>query len=286
MSLFKSAIQTLSEMAINESGLTLPETADRTLLEDVAQMLTNMPALNEDEMRFTPDMVVVRQSDRLGRLLIEMEDLSRYMLTNGVVNVKTAISNILEANDVADRFYDVAIVVDEASILDEMEDLGHNTDGSMPNPEPGLGKPIFGNDQKDFAKIRRVANTKQLLDLITGRYGLPLVKKNYKQEGFLEATQKASEEDVELKKGEDQDVIHEEEPEKKDKKCKECDDDDDDKDDDKDEKKSKKSKKKDDDDDDDDEDEEESVEESANLDPYQAGVQRIKDIIAGKYDYM
>ena len=280
MSLFKSAIQTLSEMAINESGLTLPETADRTLLEDVAQMLTNMPALNEQEMRFTPDMVVVRQSDRLGRLLIEMEDLSRYMLTNGVVNVKTAISNILEANDVADRFYDVAIVVDEASILDEMEDLGHNTDGSIPNPEPGLGKPIFGNDQKDFAKIRRVANTKQLLDLITGRYGLPLVKKNYKQEGFLEATQKASEEDVELKKGADQDVIHEEEPEKKDKKCKECDDDD--KDDDKDEKKSKKK----DDDDDDDEDEEESVEESANLDPYQAGVQRIKDIIAGKYDYM
>jgi hypothetical protein len=164
-----------------------------------------------------------------------------------------------------------------------MEDLGHNTDGSVSNPEPGLGKPIFGNDQKDFAKIRRVANTKQLLDLITGRYGLPLVKKNYKQEGFLEATQKASEEDVELKKGEDQDVIHEEEPEKKDKKCKECDDDDD-KDDDKDEKKSKKSKKK--DDDDDDEDEEEAVEESANLDPYQAGVQRIKDIIAGKYDYM
>lgn len=281
MSLFKSAIQTLSEMAINESGLTLPETADRTLLEDVAQMLTNLPALNEQEMRFTPDMVVVRQSDRLGRLLIEMEDLSRYMLTNGVVNVKTAISNILEANDVADRFYDVAIVVDEASILDEMEDLGHNTDGSIPNPEPGLGKPIFGNDQKDFAKIRRVANTKQLLDLITGRYGLPLVKKNYKQEGFLEAAKQASEEDVELKKDEGQDVIHEEDPEKKDKKCKDCDDDDD-KDDDKDEKKSKKK----DDDDGDDEDEEEAVEESANLDPYQAGVQRIKDIIAGKYDYM
>ena len=281
MSLFKSAIQTLSEMAINESGLTLPETADRTLLEDVAQMLTNMPSLNEQEMRFSPDMVVVRQSDRLGRLLIEMEDLSRYMLTNGVVNVKTAISNILEANDVADRFYDVAIVVDEASILDEMEDLGHNTDGSVANPEPGLGKPIFGNDQKDFAKIRRVANTKQLLDLITGRYGLPLVKKNYKQEGFLEAAKQASEEDVELKKGADQDVIHEEEPEKKDKKCKECED----KDDDKDEKKSKKSKDKD-DDDDEEEDEDEAVEESANLDPYQAGVQRIKDIIAGKYDYM
>lgn len=281
MSLFKSAIQTLSEMAINESGLTLPETADRTLLEDVAQMLTNMPSLNEQEMRFSPDMVVVRQSDRLGRLLIEMEDLSRYMLTNGVVNVKTAISNILEANDVADRFYDVAIVVDEASILDEMEDLGHNTDGSVANPEPGLGKPIFGNDQKDFAKIRRVANTKQLLDLITGRYGLPLVKKNYKQEGFLEAAKQASEEDVELKKGTDQDVIHEEEPEKKDKKCKDCED----KDDDKDEKKSKKSKEKD-DDDDEEEDEDEAVEESANLDPYQAGVQRIKDIIAGKYDYM
>ena len=281
MSLFKSAIQTLSEMAINESGLTLPETADRTLLEDVAQMLTNMPSLNEQEMRFSPDMVVIRQSDRLGRLLIEMEDLSRYMLTNGVVNVKTAISNILEANDVADRFYDVAIVVDEASILDEMEDLGHNTDGSVANPEPGLGKPIFGNDQKDFAKIRRVANTKQLLDLITGRYGLPLVKKNYKQEGFLEAAKQASEEDVELKKGADQDVIHEEEPEKKDKKCKDCED----KDDDKDEKKSKKSKEKD-DDDDEEEDEDEAVEESANLDPYQAGVQRIKDIIAGKYDYM
>ena len=249
MGLFKSALQTLSEMAINESGLTLPETADATLLEDMQQTLANMTALTEQEMVFPAETVLVRKSERLGRYLVEMEDLSRYMLTNGVVNAKDAICNILEANGIDDAYYtDVAIVVDETSILDEMEDLGYNTPGTLTTPPKGLGLAMVGQ-QTDFSKIRRVANTKQLMDLLTGRYGLPLVKKNYKQEGFLEAAKQASE-DVELKKKQGESVIHEQEPKKNNTAAKDNG----------------------------------VVEESADLDPYQIEVQRIKDIMAGKYD--
>ena len=282
MPLFKSAIQTLSEMAIQESGCTIPQTADRNLVEEVKQTLANMPSLVEKEMVFTEEMVVVRKSDRLGRYLIEMEDLSRYMLTNGLGSIRESINNILEANGLSGRYADVAIVIDEQSILDEVEGLGYLLPDDMPQPTKGLGYAMVTKNHQDFNKIRRIANTKQLMDPLTGRYGLPLIKKNYKQEGLLEGCKKsAEEEDVELKKDKDQDIIHEEEPkdkdkdEKKSKKKKKHDDDDDDEDDHDDDHK---------DDDDDDEDEEESVEESAALDPHQLEIQRIKDIMAGKYD--
>jgi hypothetical protein len=209
-----------------------------------------MTSLTEEEMVFTEDMVVVRKSDRLGRYLIEMEDLSRYMTTNGITNMKTAVSNILEANELEGAYADVAIVVDEESILNEIEDIGYNTPNTLNTPPKGLGLAMVGK-QEDFKKIRRIANSKQMMDLLTGRYGLPLVKKNYKQEGFLEAAKKSAEEDVVLKKDKDQDIIYEEEP-----------------------KKGEDTKKDDD-----------VVEESASsLDPHQMEIQRIKDILAGKYD--
>lgn len=273
MSLFKSMTQTLSALAIQESGVTIPQTAEQSLLEDVASSLNSMARLNEDEMRFTPEMVVVRQSNRLGRYLIEMEDISRYMMTNGLTSIREAISDILKVNDLSGHYADVAIVIDEQSIMEEIEPLGYAVSGVLTTPPKGLGLGMISKDQDDFKKFRRIANTKQLMDVLTGRYGLTLVKKNYKQEGLLEASKKASDEDVEIKpKDDDQEVIHEKD-DKKSKPKKTCADTCDDpececnKDHDK-----------------DCEDGECDLDKTMNMDPHQLKIQRIKDIAAGKYD--
>ena len=222
MSLFNSMIQTLSNMAIQEAGVDIPQVANQSLCEEVLQSLRDLPLLNEEESRWDVDMVVVKTSNRLGRYLIEAEDLSRYMTTNGIANAKEAIGNILEANGIAGQFHNVAIVIDEASILEDMEEIGYAVSGAMKTPPKGLGLAMIGK-QEDFTKIRRIANTKQLMDVLTGRYGLPLIRKNYKQVGFLEAfaplTESAKDEDVQMKVGKDDQVIHEEDP-KADKKSK------------------------------------------------------------------
>ena len=205
MSLFSSAIQTLSSMAINEAAVDIPQTADQSLIESVIHELDGMPYVNMDEMRFLAEMVPVRKSPRLGRYLIEMEDLSRYMFTNRIQDAKQAVCNILECNGLIGQFNNVAIVIDEASLLEDLEELGYNVTGfTLKTPPKGLGLGMITKNQDDFKKIRRIANSKQMMDVLTGRYGLPLIKKNYQQEGLLEAA-----EDVQIKKKADEEVIHE-----------------------------------------------------------------------------
>lgn len=300
MPLFNSMVQTLSRMAIQEAGVTIPQSAEQTLCEDVVHMLRSLPLLNEAEALFRVDMVPVKTSNRLGRYLIEAEDLSRYMSTNGIDDVKQAVCNILECNDLEGQYHNVAIVVDEASILEDMEEIGYAVSGAMVTPPKGLGLAMIGK-QEDFSKIRRIANSKQLMDVLTGRYGLPLIRKNYKQVGFLEAFESLSEaakaEDAELKVGKDDQVIHED-PKDKGSKSKKGDSKDDDidsaiKEDDPKGGKPSKSKKDKDDDGSDNEAEkseqpgdEDQVQEAAysQMTAYELQIQRIKDIASGKMD--
>ena len=216
MSIFNTAIQTLSEVAIQESGVTPPQTADDSLLEEFGAMLNNMPSLTEDEMRFDVRMVPVKESTNLGKYLIEMEDLSRYMITNRISSVKDAIGNILECNGLDGQFMNVALVIDEASILNEVDDLGYCLDGKFPAPQPGLGETIYG--RPDAMKyIRRIANTKELLDTLYNTYGIPFIKKNYTQVGLLreENDLSSDKEDVQMKKSPDDEVLHEKDTDSK-----------------------------------------------------------------------
>ena len=215
MSIFNTAIQTLSEVAIQESGVTPPQTADDSLLEEFGAMLNNMPSLTEDEMRFDVRMVPVKESTNLGKYLIEMEDLSRYMITNRISSVKDAIGNILECNGLDGQFMNVALVIDEASILNEVDDLGYCLDGKFPAPQPGLGETIYG--RPDAMKyIRRIANTKELLDTLYNTYGIPFIKKNYTQIGLLkeETDLSSDKEDVQMKKSPNDEVLHEKDTKK------------------------------------------------------------------------
>lgn len=176
MGLFNNAIQTLSEMAIMENGVELPKAAAPALLDELKSTLDSLPSLTEEEMVFKEEMVPIRESGRLQKYLIEMEDLSRYMITNGIKDINQALSNICEANGIPGAEHDVALVIDEQSILDEMTELGFNV-GDL-HTQTGLGKGMLG-DHLDIQKFRKFANSKEVIDTITNRYGLPVVKKKY-----------------------------------------------------------------------------------------------------------
>ena len=274
MAIFNSALQTLSEMAIMESEV--PEKASPDITDELKAQLAEYPYLNESECKFRVEMVPVKESKRLGKYLIEAEDLSRYMITNSISSAKQAIGNILHFNELDDEFYHTAIVVDEDSILDEIDNLSNGVAGEDPKQSTlGLGKPMIGEVQTDFRKIRRISNTKRLLDILTSRYGLPIVKKNYTQVGFLESDDEEDDdedekEDVELKKKSDKDVVINEKDKEK---CE--DDDDDDEECDKDDKKYKDKEECDD---------KKEVEESASMDQHELYLQHLRDIAAGKFD--
>ena len=178
MGLFDSAISNLSNMAINESAVELPRTAPAALVDEFKAMLDMMPMLEEDEMNFPVYAVPVRESKRLGRYLIEMEDLSRYMLTNGITNILEAISNIGNSNGVSLNESNTALVIDEASILQEMDDLGYDIGGGNSN-EGNIGTVGLLGPHTDLAKFRRFANSREFVDLVANKYGLPIVKKKY-----------------------------------------------------------------------------------------------------------
>lgn len=177
MGLFNSAFQTLSEMAINENGVDLPTTTSAAMVDELKAMLESMPTLSPQEMVFTAQAVPIKESNQLGMYLIEMEDLSRFMLTNEYTNILEAVNTILETNGIYDGEGRTALVIDEASILDEIADLGYDVGSPDANPT-GLGKGLLGS-HTDIDKFRKFANSKELIDQISNRYGLPVVKKNY-----------------------------------------------------------------------------------------------------------
>lgn len=228
MAILNSALQTLSEMAMMESSVDIPTETSSDICQILVEDLGQMEYLTEEEMRFDVHMIPVRASKRLGKYLIEMEDLSRFMMTNGISSVKDAIGYILEANNIQGQYHNVGLIIDEDSILNEIESLGYNitTDCWKVTPKPGLGMPLIGKDHRDFQYFRDIANTKQLMDLLTGRYGLPLIKKSYKQLGLLGMTGTPnlhsdengenligdldeSTEDVQMSKEPGQEVLHE-----------------------------------------------------------------------------
>lgn len=203
--MFNSAIQTLSEMAIADNGTKIPQTTKVSVVEEVKSLLDGLATIPVSECKFTAEMVPVRESKRFGKYLIEMEDLSRYMITNGLSSVTEAIGSILECNGLKGQYHNTALIIDETSILDEMSTLGIGTDDNLSKwHDAGLGKGLWG-DQANVMTYRKFANTKQMMDTFTGKYGLQLIKKNYNV-GLAEA---AEQEDVQLKVEPTDQVIHE-----------------------------------------------------------------------------
>ena len=190
MPILSTALQTLSEMAIHESSVEIPQETTPNIVQELLEMLDNTPSLTREECIYEERFIPIKKSQRLGYYLIEMEDLSRYMMTAGIQSISEAIGNILSVNNLEGQYHRVAIVIDEHSILDEIATLGYEADSSTwtKKPRAGLGMPLVGNSHEDFKDFRKIANTAELLNVITNRYGLPVVKKNYEMVGLLKSS--------------------------------------------------------------------------------------------------
>ena len=219
MGLFKSTIQTLSDMAIQESGTQIPQTAPAAIVDEFLAELEMMPSLNEQEMQFPAYAVPIRESSRLKKYLIETEDLARYMASNKVDDLLEALDDIANANGISLSTDNLAIVVDESAILQEAEDLGFNVGGDNSN-EGNIGTVGLLGPHTDLAKFRRFANSREIVDTVANKYGIPIVKKNYKiglvdpkhgdivHNGNKAALSEAAEE-AELKPSKDDEILNE-----------------------------------------------------------------------------
>lgn len=177
MGLLSTAIDNLSNLALNEASTVIPDMASPAIVDEMKAMLEMMDSLTEEECKIPAYAVPLKENHRLGRYLIEMEDLSRYMITNQVANILEAVDQIGKANHIALSNKNVALVIDEASILQEMDDLGINIGPS--SNEGNIGDTGLLGKHLDLGKFRRFANSKELVDTIANKYGLPVVKKNY-----------------------------------------------------------------------------------------------------------
>ena len=177
MGLFNEAIQTMSDLAIQESGITVPETAAPAIIDEFKATLDSLPTLNEQDEKFPAILVPIRESKELNTFLIEMEDISRFMISNKIDNIMEALEIICNENNEPDIVHNITLVINEQSILNELSDLGFNI-GDPEKQPAGLGKGLIGS-HLDIDKFRKFANSKEFLDTVSSRYGIKFAKKNY-----------------------------------------------------------------------------------------------------------
>ena len=93
-----------------------------SFLDEAMAILEGANYLSEEESRYYPQMVPIRESTRIGKNLIRVEDLIEYSLSNGINDGAYALGQICEAANVDPQT--IAFSVDEVSILEdsEMED--------------------------------------------------------------------------------------------------------------------------------------------------------------------
>lgn len=93
-----------------------------SFLDEAMAILEGANYLSEEESRYYPQMVPIRENTRIGRNFIRVEDLVEYSLSNGISDGAYALGQICEAANVDPQT--IAFSVDEVSILEdsEMED--------------------------------------------------------------------------------------------------------------------------------------------------------------------
>ena len=75
MSMFNSVIQSLSEMTIKENSINVPTTTSNNVMEELLEMVENLPLLNERECKFPVQAVPIINTNNYG-YLIELADNS------------------------------------------------------------------------------------------------------------------------------------------------------------------------------------------------------------------
>lgn len=108
MGLSNTTTTILAECAKIESANIVRESMTDNKKEDFYHQLLKLEEVDESSISYDEETVKVMQEKGTERFLIEFEDLSRYMLDNGVT-AKTAISKICEHYDISEAMTHVVI---------------------------------------------------------------------------------------------------------------------------------------------------------------------------------
>ena len=146
---------------------------ETSVIDEAMALLEGANYLTESESRYYPEMVPIRENDRLGCKLMRIEDLVEYSLANGISDTSIAVHQICEAAKVDPS--EIGFTVDEVNLLEdvELEETIRNIIQS--NPEvPFFAAPISENDMASVITNAAVGTLAQALDEGSADYGFAL----------------------------------------------------------------------------------------------------------------
>lgn len=88
-------------------------------LNEACGFLDNAIYLNESDSIYSPERVAIMENSEVGKYLIQLEDFVDYSLSNGIEDGSIALSNICEANKIAND--DIGFTVSEVSVIEDDE---------------------------------------------------------------------------------------------------------------------------------------------------------------------
>ena len=144
-----------------------------SVIDETMALLEGANYLTESESRYYPEMVPIRENDRLGCKLMRIEDLVEYSLSNGINDSAIAVNQICEAAKVDPS--EIGFTVDEVNLLEdiELEETIRNIIQSNPDI-PFFAAPISENDMASVITNAAVGTLAQALDEGSDEYGFAL----------------------------------------------------------------------------------------------------------------
>lgn len=146
------------------------EDLQMTVVDEAAALLEGANFLTEEESRYYPEMVPLRENYRTGYKLLRMEDLVEYSLSNGIGDAGVAVMQICEASGVDPN--ELAFTVDEVNLLEDSE--MEETVREIMQTNPGVKfftAPISENDMASIITNAVITTLAEALDQGQGDYG-------------------------------------------------------------------------------------------------------------------
>lgn len=144
-----------------------------SVIDEAMALLEGANYLTESESRYYPEMVPIRENDRLGCKLMRIEDLVEYSLANGITDSAIAAHQICEASKVDPS--ELGFTVDEVNLLEDVELEETIRSIMQANPEiPFFAAPISENDMASVITNAAVGTLAQALDEDAADYGFAL----------------------------------------------------------------------------------------------------------------
>ena len=144
-----------------------------SVIDEAMALLEGANYLTESESRYYPEMVPIRENERLGCKLMRIEDLVEYSMANGINEAAIAVHQICEASKVDPS--EIGFTVDEVNLLEDVELEETIRNIMQTNPEvPFFAAPISENDMASVITNAAVKTLAQAIDEGSEDYGFAL----------------------------------------------------------------------------------------------------------------